>query len=94
MQGEPADGLWHLVTLGWSGLKGQALLSHILRQMYIPEGMPFRLWEYYNPDPELVEAAELLASGVFESLAERKAVFEQGLKLALEDSVRIWLTAK
>jgi len=94
MQGEPADGLWHLVTLGWSGLKGQALLSHILRQMYIPEGMPFRLWEYYNPDRELVEAAELLASGVFESLAERKAVFEQGLKLALEDSVRIWLTAK
>jgi hypothetical protein len=92
--GDPTEGLWHLVTGGWSAPKGQAMQTHFLKQMYTPEGIPFRLWEYYTPVPELVEAADMLSIGVFESLAERKDVFEQGLKLALEDSVRIWLTAR
>lgn len=94
--GDPAEGRWHLYTGGSEGAKGTATLVQAseLYTMYNPGGQTGRLSNYYDPDPELLDAAIRLHEGSFESLEEREAVFSRGLKLALEDSVRIWLTTK
>jgi len=92
--GDPAEGLWHLYTGGWVNYKWTGLQASNLYTMYTPGGQIGNLSQYYDPDLELLEVAIRLHEGIFESLEERKTVFARGLKLALEDSVRIWLTAK
>ena len=55
--------------------------------------MPQPLWQAYDPEPELLDAAGKLYYRHYSSLLERRAIYEKGLKLSLKDSVRIWLTA-
>ena len=49
------------------------------------------LWEAYEPNEELLDAAPKLKDEKIDSVSERRDVFEKGLRQALETSVRIWL---
>lgn len=90
LDSDPSDGLWHLYTNAWARNGVQPLQGHLLAHYYTADRMPFLLWQDYNPEPDLLDAAGRLNTG-FDSLSERKAVLKSGLELALQDSVRIWL---
>lgn len=91
---DPYDGLWHIAIGGWSSANATCLRGYGLGQFYTPLLIESRLWQEYEPVPELLEAAELLISETFDSIAHRKEVFKRGLELGLQDSVRIWLLSE
>ena len=95
LMSDPADGKWHLYTGAWNanvGIPAQ-FQDLVLWQLYTPHQMPQPLWQAYDPEPELLDAAGKLYYRHYSSLLERRALYEKGLKLSLKDSVRIWLTA-
>jgi ABC-type transport system substrate-binding protein len=91
MNGDPYEGLFHLYTGGWTGSRHAIFHGHLLEQMYTSLTMSQALWQAYEPTQELVDAAERMLVQKFDSTQERKDVFATGLRLALQDSVRIWL---
>lgn len=91
MMGDPRDGLWHLYTGSWGGSGQRGLQGRLLSQFYTPLDMKNPLWEAYEPNEELLDAARKLKDEKFDSVSERRDVFEKGLRQALETSVRIWL---
>src|SRR5215216_1305882 len=90
-QSDPAEGQWHIYTAG-----------NINTQIARDEGTNFSgyytaragsspIYQAYTPSPEFDEAALALESNQFNSLDERRQLFDTALRLSMEDSVRIFL---
>ncbi|MCS7056713.1 MAG: ABC transporter substrate-binding protein [Thermoflexales bacterium] len=91
IRGNPADGLWHLYTGGWLTTavdrdQGDNFLSY-----YTKDGQPLPLWQAYKPTEEFYQLAQALNNNNFSTLEERRELFAKALRLAMEDSVRVWL---
>jgi len=87
---DPTQGCFHIYTGGWvPGFSRD--IGRNFESFYLPEGLPFPLWQGYRPAPEFEEVARRLARLDFSTLEERDELFRQALRLALEDSVRVWL---
>ena len=91
IDGNPADGLFHIYTGGWITTMVSRDSGDNFDFFYTPRGLGFPLWQAYEPLAEFDEVAFRLGARDFETMTERQALFEQALELALEDSVRIWL---
>ncbi|MDZ7748404.1 MAG: hypothetical protein U5K43_05825 [Halofilum sp. (in: g-proteobacteria)] len=62
-----------------------------LSGFYTPAGRPFPLWQAYEPGEELANIAQRLERRDYTTWAERNELMAEGLRLAMESSVRIWL---
>ncbi len=89
LQSNPADGLWNFYTGAW-------ITKWLLRDessqfdfLYTSRGMPSPLWEAYTPTEEFDTLADRLNRGDYNTMAERKEMFERAMELSLEDSVRL-----
>ena len=91
MAGDPAAGRWHIYTGSWISTVIHRDTGDNLTYYYTPRGRPDPLWQAYQPSDALSEAAERLERRDYSSIEERQALMEQGLRLAMEDSARIWL---
>lgn len=93
--GDPAEGLWHIYTGGWLTTFVNRDEATSFGSFYTPFGLPWPLWQAYQPSPEFTALCEALWNGTFSGMEERAALFEQALGMALGDpgsgSVRVWL---
>lgn len=89
---DPAEGLWNVYTGGWVSTAVPRDESTNFGFYYTPLASYMGpLWTSYTPSPEFLNVATKLWTANFSTLSERKTLFEQGLNLSLEDSVRVWL---
>lgn len=89
---DPAEGLWHLYTAGWTGTVLDRDQGSIFEEFYLPtspQGLP--PFQAYNPSPEFNDVAQALTGWAFSSWAERDTAFSQAIHLAMEDSAGVWL---
>jgi peptide/nickel transport system substrate-binding protein len=87
----PADGRWHIYTGGWVSLSIDRDQADMFNGYYTPRGRPDPLWQAYTPSPRLDKVAEILDRRDYSTSAERRELMTEALKLAMEDSVRVWL---
>jgi peptide/nickel transport system substrate-binding protein len=88
---DPADGRWHIYTGGWVSLAIDRDQADVFNGYYTPRGRPDPLWQAYHPSPRLDKVAEILDRRYYKTAEERRALMTEALKLAMEDSVRVWL---
>ncbi|MFN4218294.1 MAG: ABC transporter substrate-binding protein [Candidatus Bipolaricaulia bacterium] len=88
---DPADGKWHLYTGGWVSTVVSRDLAGNFDFYYTPRGRPDPLWQAYKPDPEFDQVAERLGRRDYATIEERQELMGKALRLAMKDSVRIWL---
>jgi len=96
IEGDPADGLFHIYTGGWSSQSVPRDQGAIFNQMYTHRVMTgWRLWaileEQLEEFPELDQAAMMLWNYNFSTMQEREALFETALTEAMRFSNCIWL---
>ncbi|HEY7317585.1 MAG TPA: ABC transporter substrate-binding protein [Candidatus Binatia bacterium] len=89
--GNPADGRWHIYTGGWVSLAIDRDQADVFNGYYTPRGRPDPLWQAYKPSPRLDKIAEILDRRYYRTTEERRDLMTEALKLAMEDSVRVWL---
>lgn len=89
--GDPADGLYHVVTGGWITTVVARDQANNFAYFYTDLGLPTPLWMAYENDPEFYEIADRLEYQKFTSMEERGELFTKALELSLEDSARVWL---
>jgi peptide/nickel transport system substrate-binding protein len=89
--GNPADGRWHIYTGGWVSLAIDRDQADMFNSYYTPRGRPDPLWQAYRPSPRLDKVAEILDRRDYNTSEQRKELMTEALKLAMEDSVRVWL---
>jgi peptide/nickel transport system substrate-binding protein len=89
--GNPADGRWHIYTGGWVSLAIDRDQADMFNSYYTPRGRPDPLWQAYRPSPRLDKVAEILDRRYYRTREERRELMTEALKLAMEDSVRVWL---
>lgn len=87
----PAEGQWHFYTGGWITTAISRDDATNFGYFYTPLGSGSPLWQAYTPSEEFKEVAERLWTNDFKSMEERGELFRKALKLANEDSVRVWL---
>jgi peptide/nickel transport system substrate-binding protein len=87
----PADGRWHIYTGGWVSLAIDRDQADVFNGYYTPRGRPDPLWQAYTPSPRLDKVAEILDRRDYSTTEERRELMTEALKLAMEDSVRVWL---
>jgi peptide/nickel transport system substrate-binding protein len=92
LAGDPHEGRWSLYIGGWSSTIVNRDLAGQLNFYYTRRGRPEPLWQVYDPDPELDELAERLMRRDYASWDERQQMMARGIELALQNSVRVWLT--
>jgi peptide/nickel transport system substrate-binding protein len=92
IHGDPADGEYHIYTGGWIATVISRDQGGVFDFFYTPRGLGLPLWMAYTPAPEFDEVSKKLAIRDYASLEEREELFAKALKLAMEDSVRVWLT--
>lgn len=91
ISGDPAAGRFHFYTGGWVTTAISRDQSGNFDFFYTPRGLPFQLWQAYEPSEDFDEIAARLADSDFSNNEERTALFAEALELSLKDSVRIWL---
>jgi peptide/nickel transport system substrate-binding protein len=91
INGDPADGLFHIYTGGWITTQVPRDLAGNFAFFYTDMGLDVPLWQAYQNTPEFYQLAERLNGNDFASLEERRAMMAQALDWALADSVRVWL---
>jgi len=91
INGNPADGLFHIYTGGWITTVIPRDLGDNFAFFYTDMGLASPLWQAYVNDPEFYEVAEALNNSDFTSLDQRDELIERALRLAMKDSVRLWL---
>ena len=89
--GDPAEGRWHLYTGAWINTAISRDQAGIFNSFYTPRGRPEPLWQAYTPAPELDGVADILGRRDYPTWEVRQRLMERAQKLAMEDSVRIWL---
>jgi peptide/nickel transport system substrate-binding protein len=90
--GDPANGGFHIYTGGWVTTAVSRDQGSNFPFFYTDMGYPVPLWLAYDTDPEFYEVCLALDNNDFTTMDQRKALFAKALPLAMEDSVRIWLT--
>jgi len=88
---QPSTGQWHIYTGGWVSTVINRDQAQNFSDFYTPEGRPSPLWQAYEPSEPFDEVAQRLARGEYDSQAQRQSMMERALRLAMENSVRIWL---
>ena len=89
---DAAEGRMHIYTGAWVTTAIVRDQAHNFDVFYTPRGYATPLWMAYQPSPEFDEVADRLGRRDFTSMEERGRLFRRALELALEDSVRVWLT--
>ena len=91
-RGDPSLGLWNCYTGGWLSTAVSRDDGGNFGAFYTP------LWSAmgplhaaYTPTEEFLEAATALWNNDFDSMDERRDLFEICMPASLEDSVRVWL---
>jgi peptide/nickel transport system substrate-binding protein len=94
-QSDPAEGKMHFYTGGWITTAISRDDATNFGYFYTPLGSGSPLWQAYKNAPEYYNGTDGCADKLwvndFKSMDERKTLFESCLKLAQEDSTRIWL---
>lgn len=88
---DPGLGQFHIYTGGWVTTVVDRDQADNFDFFYTKRGLPFPLWQAYTPSEEFDDVAGKLGRSEFSTMAERRALFEEALQMAFEDSVRIWL---
>jgi peptide/nickel transport system substrate-binding protein len=91
--GNPADGLWHLYTGGWS-LTGLSRDSADDFQFFYSSASAYGftgLWQAYELDDDTYDLFDRLATNQYSTVAERGVLYKQALEKAAEYSYRVWL---
>jgi peptide/nickel transport system substrate-binding protein len=91
VQSDPAEGLWDLYTGGWITEFVQRDEGTNFSFFYTPNDYPIPLFQAYTPTEEFNEIALRLRNNDFASLEERDELFDQALRLSMEESTRVWL---
>lgn len=91
MASDPAAGRWHIYTGSWISTVINRDTGEDLNYYYTPRGRPDPLWQAYEPTEALSENAKRLEQRDYSDVEEREALLAEGLKLAMENSARIWL---
>ncbi|MDF1615386.1 ABC transporter substrate-binding protein [Desulfurivibrio alkaliphilus] len=92
--GDPAMGQWHVYTGAWISPVINRDVGNDFNFYYTSRGRPEPLWQAYEPDPEFDRLADRLDRRDYASLEERQSLMEQALRLAMQDSARVWLVDK
>lgn len=90
---DPAEGQWHIYTGGWITTAVSRDQGGNFLFFYSPNSAYgfTPLWGAYQPSEDFENVAEALDRNTFASLDERGELFKQALRLAMEDSARVWL---
>ncbi len=91
IQGDPADGQFHVYTGGWITTVVPRTLADNFAFFYTDMGLGFPLWQAYENTPEFYELSERLLNSDFSTTEERREMLAQALEWSLEDSTRIWV---
>jgi peptide/nickel transport system substrate-binding protein len=91
INGNPADGLFHIYTGGWITTVIPRDLGTNFAFFYTDTGLASPLWQAYVNDPEFYEVAQALDNNEFTTLDQRDEMISRALRLSLKDSVRLWL---
>ena len=94
INGDPANGLFHIYTGGWVTTAVPRDLGGNFAFFYTNTGLGSPLWQAYENDPEFYDLAVQLDNNDFTTLDERREMLTRALELSMEDSVRIWLVDK
>lgn len=87
---DPNEGLFHIYTGGWVSTAVDRDLGDNFDFYYNPRGLPYPLWQAYQPTPRFDEISDRLARNDFRSIEERRELIAEALSLSMEDSVRIF----
>ncbi len=90
---EPSEGQWHMYTGGWITTAVSRDQGGNFLFFYSPNSVYgfTPLWGAYQPSEEFENVAQALDRNTFATLDERADLFKQALRLAMEDSARVWL---
>lgn len=94
INGNPADGLFHIYTGGWVTTAVPRDLGGNFSFFYTNVGLSSPLWQAYVNDPAFYELADRLNNNDFTTLEERREMLSEALVLSMKDSHRIWLVDK
>ena len=89
---DPAEGCFHIYTGGWVSTAISRDQGGNFNFFYTPRGLPFPLWQAYQPDPEFQAVGDQLEKNEFTTLEERAELFKRAAELAMKDSVRVWVS--
>ncbi len=87
----PSEGRFHLYTGGWIATLVNRDQAAAFDFYYTPRSLPQPLYQAYEPSPEFDAHSQRLAQREYSTLAERNELFAEALRLALQDSARVWL---
>ncbi|MBN2045454.1 MAG: hypothetical protein JW757_10575, partial [Anaerolineales bacterium] len=88
---DPAEGKFYIYTGGWITTAISRDDGSNFSFFYTPRDYPVPLWQAYTPSADFDAVALKLRNNDFTSMDERKELFGQALRLAMQDSVRVWL---
>jgi peptide/nickel transport system substrate-binding protein len=88
---DPSEGRWHLYTGGWVSTGISRDEATVFNTFFTPRGRPDPLWQSYTPSKRFDRLADRLARRDYETLAQRREMMAEALKLAMQNSARIWL---
>ena len=88
---DPAEGQWHIYTGGWITTVVSRDQAANFDYFYTPRGRTDPLWQAYQPAEEFDEVADRLAQRDYSTVAERNELMGEALRLAMENSARVWL---
>ncbi len=90
---DPAEGQWHMYTGGWITTAVSRDQGGNFLFFYSPNSAYgfTPLWGAYQPSEAFESVAQALDRNTFATLDERGELFREALRLAMEDSARVWL---
>lgn len=91
IRSNPAGGCFHIYTGGWVTTVVSRDEGDNFSFFYTARGLSSPLWQAYTPSEEFDEVSERLERRNFSSIEERNELFRRALKLAMEDSARVWV---
>jgi peptide/nickel transport system substrate-binding protein len=89
---DPVDGKWNIYTAGWISPGLTRDEKDQFQQMYLPSSQQgLSVFLANVPDPEFQKVGDTLAAGTFSTLDERHDLMAKALRLAMEDSVQVFV---
>ena len=88
---DPAKGQWHVYTGGWITTLISRDQAGNFNFFYTPKGLAQPLWQAYQPSEEFAQVSEQLSQRNYSSIEERNELMGQALRMAMENSARVWL---